>query len=159
MATFDQLEQEVASIGNNLRNLDMRDVNDKDGFHLVANLPGTSAATAANYTHFFTVRHPMEVISVSEVHGTAATTGTVTLDVEKLTGTTVPGSGTSILATTFDLKGAINTPVFKQGIALAANRQFVQGDRIALADTGTLTALDSVQVTLYCKYLGRGTYR
>ena len=85
--------------------------------------------------------------------------GAVTLDIEKLTGTQAPGAGVTILGSTFDMKGTINTVVQKQGGDLSANRQLLQGERLCIKFTGTRTALAGVQVTLYCKYLKRGHYK
>ena len=163
MATFQELEQQVNNLQNNVSNFNSLSISDKDGFYVTVSIPGTNAATATNYGPFFTARHPMEVLWVSEVHAVAGSDGSaVTLDIEKLTGTTAPGSGTSVLASTYDLKGTANTVVIKEGVDLSLtgnNRQLNEQDRLALVDTGTLTAVASVQVTLYCKYLGRGTYR
>ncbi len=132
----------------------------KDGFYLTVNLVDILPQTATNYGMFFTARWPMEVLFVSEIHGVAGTNGgAVTLDIEKLTGTTAKGSGTSILASTFNLKSTANTVVSKEGVNLSAARTLVQGDRLALKSSGTLTTLSDLQVTLYCKMLGRGGYR
>lgn len=132
----------------------------KDGFYLTVNLFGDEAQTAANYSHFFTARYPVEIMRVSEVHATAGTDGSaVTLDVQKLTGTTAPGSGTSILSSTFNLKSTANTVVTKEGSALSSARVLSEGDRLCITSSGTLTAVASVSVTLYCKSPNRGDYR
>lgn len=132
----------------------------KDGFYVFRDLPGTTAQTAANYGHFFTAINPCEVLVVSEVHTVAGSDGgAVTLDIEKCTGTTAIGSGTSILASTFNLKSTAYTPVRKSGTGLSSARQLEAGDRLAWKTSGTLTALQGVQVTLYIKHLGRGDYR
>jgi len=142
------------------RNLDAYDVNRKDGFYETIVLPGATAQTTGNFGPFFIARHPVEVLRVSEVHGTAGSdAGAVTLDIEKLTGTTASGSGTSILSSTFDLKSTANTVVKKQGAGLSSARQLKEGERLGLVDTGALTALDHVVVTVYLKNLGRGDYR
>lgn len=131
----------------------------KDGFYITGDVPGTLAQTAGDYGMIFTATAPCEVLIVSEVHAVAATIGTVTLDVEKLTGTTAPGSGTSILAAQFSLTSTANTPVRKSGTGLSSARQLDAGNRIAIKTTGVLTTLQGVQVTLYIKHLGRGDYR
>lgn len=145
----------------------------KDGFYLVYNYPGqivsdyvddgqgsiTKTILGVNYP-FFTARHPMEVMWVAESHVTAGTdAGAVTLDIEKLTGTQAPAAGVSILTTTFNMKGTINTVVQKEGKDLSANRQLKNGERLCIKFAGTKTALAGVQVTLYCKFLTRGHYR
>ena len=132
----------------------------KDGFYIHVNLFGTDAATAGNYTHFFTARYPLEVTHVSEVHATAGSdAGAVTLDIERLTGTTAPGSGDSILSSTFDLKGTANTVVEQSGSDMTSYSTLKQGHRLALVLTGTPTAVDSVCVTLYCRFANRGDYK
>ncbi len=130
----------------------------KDGFYITYDLPGSLAATAGDYGVIFICRHPMEVLRVAEVHSTASSV-VGTLDVEKLTGTTAPGSGTSILATTFNLQSTANTVVNKENTGLSSARQFLENERLALKTTGVLTLLAGVQVTIYCKFLGRGDYR
>jgi len=132
----------------------------KDGFYITENIVSTSAQTAANYGHIFTATCPCEVMIASEVHSVAGSdAGSVVLDIQKLTGTTALGSGTSILATTFNLKSTAYTPVQKSGTGLSTARQLATTDRLALKTTGTLTALQGVQVTLYIKPLGKGDYR
>lgn len=177
------MENEIQNLQNQINLLQGNSFNStvldaKDGFYLVVNYPGqilsdytividfdaksstiTKSILGTNFP-FFTARHPMEVFWVAESHtvkGTGA--GAVTLDIEKLTGTQAPGSGTSILASTFDLKGTINTVVQKSGLDLSTARQLVNGDRLCLKLTGTLTAVAGVQVTLHCKYLARGHYK
>ena len=88
-----------------------------------------------------------------EVHSTAATdAGAVTLQVEKLAGTAAPGSGTLVLDTAFDLKGAANTVVSKRQktdfVSALSARQFSAGDRVGLLTSGTLTSLANVTVVL-----------
>lgn len=69
------------------------DIFNKDGFYVEANLPSTDPQTAANYGMVFTALRPCEVLEVSEVHGTLGTDGgAVTLQLERLTGTTAKGA-------------------------------------------------------------------
>lgn len=132
----------------------------RDGFLLSFFLPGADSQTAAKYGVIVTAPAAFEVVSVTEVHSTAGTdAGTVTLDVEKLTGTTAPGSGTSILASTFNLKSTANTPVTKEGNTLASDHKFAEGNRLAVKTSGTLTALQGVCVTIFCRWWGRGQYK
>lgn len=139
------------------------DVANKDGFYVTKQLHGTTPQTAANYGIIFIAWHPCEVIAVQEVHETAGTDGgAVTLQVEKLTGTTAPGSGSNLLTTAFNLKSAINTVVSKTTPDLTttkADLRLERGDRLALKDSGTLTAVAGVNVTIYLKPLGKGDYR
>lgn len=119
-------------------------------FQVTFNAPGTSGATAANYGMFFQADRAVGVASITEIHATAGTdTGAVTLQVEKLTGTTAPGSGTSLLSSAFDLKGTKNTTQYgslttSNPTALALGR----GDRLGVVLTGTPTAVANVVVTV-----------
>ena len=101
---------------------------------------------------------PCEVVAVREVHETAGSDGgAVTLDIKKVTGTTAGTSGTSILASTFNLKSTAATVVTKNAAsgltATLANRKLDAGDRLFIDLTGTLTALAGGLVTVYIKKL------
>lgn len=132
----------------------------RDAFLLSFFLPGADSQTAAKYGVIITAPKAFQVISVIEVHSVAGTAGgSVTLDIEKLTGTTAPGSGTSILVTPFNLKSTANTPVTKEGSQLATDRTFNPGNRLGVKTAGTLTTLEGVCVTILCRWWGRGQYR
>lgn len=112
-------------------------------------LKGTEGATAANYGHFFVADKAYNVISAAEVHGTKGIDGSaVTLQIEKLTGTTAAGSGTSLLSTAFNLKGNINTVQYGVFVVTGAT-SMIRGDRLALKTSGTLTSVADVLVTVY----------
>lgn len=76
-------------------------------------LPGATAATVANYSTFWIAPVRCYVTGFKEVHATAGSdSGAATLMLEKLTGTTAPGSGVSILTngtTTFTVSGSVLT--------------------------------------------------
>ena len=111
-------------------------------------------------TIFYTAPFPCEVIRIEEIHTTAATdSAAVTLQVEKLTGTTAPGSGTTLLASTIDLKGTANTVVERKGLDLTGDTVLAPGNRLALKYSGSLAGLAGLSVTVYCKPWGRGSYR
>lgn len=136
------------------------DIERKEGSYITVSLLGATPATAANYSHFFIARRPIEILRVSEVHATKGTdAGAVTLQVELLAGTTAPGSGTSVLGSGFDLKGTINTVVTKETTSLTPSRIVKEGNRLALKLTGTPTAVASLVVTIYYKAANRGDYR
>lgn len=139
---------------------DFQEIDGKDGVVIVATLNDTAAQTAANYGTIFTaLKRGYEVLVVGEIHGTLGTdAGAVTLQLEKLTGTTAKGSGTNILVTAFNLKSTINTLVRKEGSDLT-NKKLAVGDRLAWKTSGTLTALKDVHITIYLKPLGKGDYR
>lgn len=131
----------------------------KDGFYVNRDFPSTTSQTATNYGQIFTATSPCEVLIISEVHSVAGTAaGTVTLDVTKCTGTTAIASGTTLLSTKFNLKSTAYTPVQYSGTGLTSARQLATGDRLVLQTSGTLTTLEGVQVTIYIKPLGKGSY-
>lgn len=116
---------------------------------------GTNAAIlTAPSGAVFVADQDYSLMSVSEVHEALGTDGgAVTLDVVKCTGTQAAAAGTTMLASTFNLKSTINTVVTKARAAgglsaTSANRLIKKGDRIALNFAGTLTALTGVNVTI-----------
>lgn len=123
------------------------DINQKR-IHVLHTIYGTDAATAANYSAFFITPLACVVNDFREVHTTAGTDGgAVTLQLEKLTGTTAPGGGLAILATALNLKGTANT-IQTASIISTANRSLAKNDRLALLKSGTLTSVANVTVML-----------
>lgn len=119
-----------------------------------ATLPGTSAATAANYGVFFIAIRKCVVKQVYEFHTTKGTDASaVTLNIEKLTGTQAPDAGVTLLSTAFDLKGNINARQVGALVALRSSLTLKPGDRLCLKDAGTLTAVAGVIVGLEIEYL------
>ncbi len=116
-------------------------------------LPSSDAADATVWN----VPNAMEIIRVETSFDGASTSGT--LQLEKLTGTQAPGSGSTILASTISLAGAANTVTTRDQTQMTGARTFVQGDRLALIDGGNLANLTQLVVTIYYKPLGRGGYR
>ena len=114
---------------------------------------GTAAATAGNYSVFLIVPVACVVARIQEVHAVLGTdAGAVNVNVEKLTGTTVPGSGTAILATAFDLKAAINT-VRTGTLPIASTaRTLAAGNRLSLKLTGTPTAVANCTVLVELQF-------
>lgn len=115
-------------------------------------IPDTSAATAANYGVIKWFRAPAVIEEVWEMHKTAGSDATAALNLEKLTSGVALDSGTAILATDFELDATANVP--RQGTLLAdiSKRQFARGDRLALDDIGTLTAVAHVVVSIVIRY-------
>lgn len=142
--------------GSDSPQIDFGDIVNKT-FVVSVTIHGTSAATSANYSTFFTAQLPCILTAVSEVHATAATVGSPTLTIEKLVSGTAPGGGITLVTPTFDLTSTINTPVFgtivrsytTTGAANATirNCNLAVGDSLALKVTGTLTSLANVSVT------------
>lgn len=105
-----------------------------------------------------------EVLEVAERHGTAGSdNGDVTMDVKKVPNGTAVGSGTSVLASTFDMKSTADTLVRKNrsngGLSTTASAlRLAAGDALALDFTGTLTALAGVGVTIWVRRVSRPSY-
>jgi len=111
-------------------------------------LPGTSPATSGNYSVFFYADAPLSVLSITEFHTTAGSSGSaVTLNVERLTGTQAPGAGSNLLTTAFNLRATANT--IQTGTLInTSQKQLQKGDRLALVLSGTPTAVANVLVTV-----------
>ena len=112
-------------------------------------LPGAAPATAGNFNAFWIAPFACRVVGIKESHAVAGSDGgAVTLVVEKLTGTTAPGSGVSQQSANIDLKGTANTVQSPALSATAADLALAIGDRLALKLTGTPTSLASVVVVV-----------
>lgn len=111
-------------------------------------LTDTRAATGANYDNFFVADRPMRLIVARFQHRVLGTdAGAVTVTLEKLTGTTALDSGVNMLSTTHNLKATINTPVAIGPSTTVADVRLDSGDRVALLDSGVLTAVAGLVVT------------
>ena len=118
-------------------------------FVVTETLQGAAAATAANYGKFFIATHKCVVKAISEVHTTKGTNGSdVTLTVERLQGTETSGNGDALLASTLNLKGDDETVQTGTLTTTSANLILSAGDRLNLIDTGTLTSLAGVCVSV-----------
>lgn len=107
---------------------------------------------------FFLANSPFEVLDISEIHKTAGTHGSdVNLQIEKLTGTTAPGSGTNLLTNNsdagFDMKGTANTVQEGALTATRSDRLLAKGNRLGVDFAGTLTALAGVCVTVTLRWI------
>lgn len=117
-------------------------------------IAGTAAATAGNYGVFYIFPVPCVAVSMREVHQTAGSdAGAVTLTIEKLTGTQALDAGAVVLSSTLSLKATANTVQSGTLTTTLANRTFAVGDRIAMKDSGTLTAVANVTVVMEFIYL------
>jgi hypothetical protein len=116
-------------------------------------LKSTEPATSANYGVFFVSNDIYDVYDAVEVHGTAGSDGSdVTLNIEKLTSTQAPGSGTTLLSTEFNLKGTANTPQYAEFKTTPQDIRILgRGERLALKLTGTPTAVANLVVTVYLR--------
>lgn len=109
---------------------------------------GINAATASNYGVFFVADKTYTIDSITEVHGTAGTDGgAVTLQIERLQSTEALDSGDTLLSAAFNLKGTANTVQY--GELVRTNVLILGiGDRLSLKDSGTLTSVADVVVTV-----------
>jgi hypothetical protein len=121
-------------------------------FPITFNAAGAAAQTSANYSIFFQADRSIGILSVVEVHAVASG-ATATLQLEKLTGTTAPGSGTALLTTAFNLNGTANTPQYGAITASAGKNSLVRGDRLAAKVSGTLTSSVDVVMTVFLQPL------
>lgn len=112
-------------------------------------VPGTSAATAANYGVFFTAPFACKVTAIVERHATAGSdAGAVTVMLKKVASGTAASAGTDMLSAGISLKGTADTNAAGSLSATAANLLLAAGDSLALVTTGTLTAVAGVCVTV-----------
>jgi hypothetical protein len=115
-----------------------------DTAYITVQLKNAEGVTAANYTTFFIAPVPISILSVSEIHSTASSSGT--LDITHDTGTGAPQSGSSIFASgTFNTAATANTLQTKNNIT---NGVLKAGDRLSLLNGGTLTSLANVAVVI-----------
>lgn len=96
--------------------------------------------TATDATRLVAIcTRPMRLDAVSSAFGTASTSGTWT--VERLIGTTAPGSGIVLLKAPVALSGAANTVANGALISPSTTLEFATGDRIGIVIAGTMTNL------------------
>ena len=106
-----------------------------------------------------------EVMEVIECHTVAGTNGSdVTALITKMASGVALGSGTTITASTFNLKSTADVPVSKSaangGLSSDPNvRRLRSGERLAVNFTGTMTALEGMNLTLVLKRLRSAEYR
>ena len=117
--------------------------------HIDASLVSTLPATAANLGNIFIADRAYQFVSAQESHTVAGSDGgAVSLDIEKLAGTAALDAGVVMNASTINLKGTANTVQTLAPSATFANTQLAKGDRIALKDTGVLTAVAGLSVSI-----------
>jgi hypothetical protein len=118
--------------------------------HQVVNLSASSATTE----YVFICPSNYAVIAVREVHAVAGGSG-ATVNLERLTGTTAPGSGIAILTTAMALNGTANTvqstaPSNIITTGGTSGTQLQALDRLGIVLSGTLTGLANcvLEITL-----------
>jgi hypothetical protein len=86
------------------------------------------------------------LVSRGKDQGTDA--GAVTLNIEKCASGTAPDSGVALLATALSLKATTNTPQYGTLTTTKADLILRKGDSLILKDSGTLTAVADLCVTV-----------
>ncbi|NBU11761.1 MAG: hypothetical protein EBS84_22645 [Proteobacteria bacterium] len=99
-----------------------------------------------------------EIVFASEIHETLGTDGSaVAVDVVKVADGAALSTGTSLLASTFNLKSTVNT-LQKRSLSpgtLAADRTILTGQRIGLKFSGTMTSVTGVNIVVVLNRLNR----
>lgn len=109
------------------------------------NLINAEPQTSGNYSHYWIAPYKCQVVSVDAVWSVASASGT--LQVEKLTGTTVPGSGTNLLSTSINTASTANTVNAGTLSTTGATVQLAVGNRLGLVSSGSLTSITNLVVT------------
>lgn len=105
-----------------------------------------AAGAVANHGVVYIAPYAVQLIGFQLIYGVASSSGTVT--VEKLTGTTAPGSGTALLTGTVTTSTTANTVKPGTLIATLSSLQLATGDRFGLVFAGTQTGLVGLAVSL-----------
>jgi len=109
-------------------------------------LAGTAPATAGNYGKFWIAPAKCVVDSVTAVWSANSSSGTVT--VHKVPSGTAQDSGTALLSSTISTASGANTNSAGTLSTTAATIELAAGDSLQLVDSGTLTSLTDLAVTV-----------
>ena len=113
-------------------------------------LKNTDPATAANYGIIMLANFPIWILGAQCRFATAGSDASaVTLDLEKLADGTAKGAGVSMLASTFNLKGTVDTVQSASPTATVGNAQLSKGQAAALKLSGTPTAVADLIVSTW----------
>jgi len=116
-------------------------------FTVTQAIPHTDAASANFYTTVYWIAPAKCVVdSVDARWNTASTSGTVT--VHKVPSGTAPDSGTALLSSTISTAGTADTTTAGTLSGTAATLELADGDGLQLVDSGTLTNLVDLTVTV-----------
>ena len=106
-----------------------------------------------------------EVVEANEAHLTAGSDGgSVVADLKKAASGTAITSGTSVLASTFNLKSTASTPVRKTAgngglVSSASTRRIASGQQLGIDFTGTMTAVVGLCLQVTLKLVRAGVQR
>ena len=115
-------------------------------FTVNAHLAGTTPATAGNYGRFWTAPAKCVVDSVEAVFAANSSSGTVT--VHKVPSGTAQDSGTDFLSSTISTASGANTRQQGTLSTTKATVELAAGDSLQIVDSGTLTSLTNLGVTV-----------
>jgi len=152
--TTKQLE-EKGDGGYKKDNFDFAYIDNKDLIVVNHSLVGVLPATSLNYGVFFIAKKAVSIVYASACWTTASTSGT--LNLERLSGTEALGAGDNIFINAMSTAGTANTVNTKNTSDLQ-NITLKIGDRLALKNSGTLTNLTDLCVTVYLKSITKGNY-
>lgn len=111
-------------------------------------VPGGTDLTGITAVDFWTADRDYEVVDAREVHGVAGNdAGSVTVAPGIATGTTAPGSATSLLSAAFNVKATANT-VQTGSLNALGTRFLLKGDRLCLIPSGTFTTAAGLSLTV-----------
>lgn len=120
------------------------------GSRFTIHFPGLAAANIP--MPVWTAPYPCKVVRAIERHITVAGQAG-TMQVEKTPSGTVPGSGTNLLASAFDLTSVANTNVIISALATAA-AQLVAGDSISTdLNSGAATSYAGGALTIVMEWM------
>lgn len=112
--------------------------------------PNAALLTAPD-VGLFTADADYEIVSATERHETLGTDGSaVSADIVKAASGTALASGTTLLASVFNLKATVNTTQARSLSAgtLAADRMLYEGQCLGINFAGTMTAVTGVCITV-----------
>ena len=116
-------------------------------FTVSTTLPYTNAQSANYYNDIYWIAPAKCVVdSVEARWGTASTSGTVT--VHKVPSGTAAGSGTALLSSTISTAGTAATKTAGTLSTTKSTLELAAGDGLQLVDSGTLTSLVDLNVTV-----------
>ena len=115
-------------------------------FTVKATLSGTQPVTAGNYGRFWIAPAKCVVDSVEAVWSANSSSGTVT--VHKVPSGTAQDSGTALLSSTISTASGADTRSQGTLSTTKATIELAAGDSLQLVDSGTLTSLANLTVTV-----------
>lgn len=115
-------------------------------FTVNASLAGADPQTAASYGRFWTAPAKCVVDSIEAVWSVDSSSGTVT--VHKVPSGTAQDSGTALLSSTISTASGANTRSQGSLSTTAATVELAAGDSLQLVDSGTISSITDLAVTV-----------